>query len=98
MIEVTISAPGALRCLNGYAALANPFGSLVDGKPLAEVIPHTPVQDRAAGIASMKNSITIKATSFPPQTMRTNGKRFGTLARSPKQKERTKSMREKLTL
>jgi antitoxin (DNA-binding transcriptional repressor) of toxin-antitoxin stability system len=37
-----------------------------DGKPLAEVIPHPPVQHRAAWIASMKNSITIKGDSISP--------------------------------
>jgi prevent-host-death family protein len=100
MIEVTISEFSA-RCselLERVRRTRQPVRVTRDGKPLAEVIPHTPVQDRAAWIASMKNSITIKATSFPPQTMSTNGKRFGTLARSPKQKERTNSMREKLTL
>jgi prevent-host-death family protein len=69
MIEVTISEFSA-RCselLEPVRRTRQPVQVTRDGKPLVEVIP-TPVQDRAAWIASMKNSITIKATSFLPQT------------------------------
>jgi len=68
MIEVTITE-FKVKCsglLERVRRTRQPIRVTRDGKPLAEMIPHTPVQDRAAWIASMKKSITIKGDIISP--------------------------------
>ena len=68
MIEVTISEFRA-KCstlLERVRRTRQPIRVTRDGKPLAAVIPLTAVQDRAAWIASMKDTFEITGDILSP--------------------------------
>jgi prevent-host-death family protein len=68
IIEVTISEFRA-KCSDLLERVRRTRQSIRvtrDGKPLAEVIPPKTVQDRAAWLDSMKDSITIKGDIISP--------------------------------